>query len=80
MVANLRYEGRKSRAEAVEYLIERINRLERDPATPSVEIMQIFEWLLGYTTFPQREEGEGAYYWRTHLRKKLSALGIEIQK
>lgn len=42
-------------------------------------IIDIFKWLLGYTDFPQRQEGEGQYYWRTHLREKLKAIGIEIE-
>ena len=34
----------------------------------------IFKWLLGEYDFPARKEGEGAYWWRTELRKKLSRL------
>lgn len=36
----------------------------------------IFSWLLGLAPegFPERQEGEGAYYWRSHLRQKLEKL------
>ena len=34
----------------------------------------IFEWLDGLTDFPERKEGEGAYYWRKHLREKIESL------
>ena len=47
---------------------EKMNRaLERQRE----EIKGVIEWLLGYKDFPQRQEGEGAYYWRSYLRKKL---------
>lgn len=42
------------------------------------QLKELLIWLLGYTDFPQRKEGEGAYYWRKHLRKKLKEQGIEI--
>ncbi len=41
------------------------------------EHKKIFKWLLGYKDFPQRKEGEGAYYWRIHLRTKLRSLNKE---
>lgn len=31
----------------------------------------IFMWLLGYTDFPERKPGEGAYHWRGKLRRDL---------
>lgn len=31
----------------------------------------IFLWLLGYTDWPERKPGEGAFYWRTKLRRDL---------
>ncbi len=31
----------------------------------------IFLWLLGYTDWPERKQGEGAFYWRTKLRRDL---------
>lgn len=37
------------------------------------ENTEIYRWLLGYTDFPQRKDGEGAYYWRTELRRRLPA-------
>lgn len=33
--------------------------------------IDIYRWLLGYTNFRSRNDGEGAYYWRTELIKKL---------
>ena len=44
-----------------------------------IDTRQIFEWLLGYDDFPQRQSGEGRYYWRKYLRKKLSQIGIVIK-
>lgn len=39
----------------------------------------IFMWLLGMTEdFPVKEQGEGNYHWRKHLRKKLEAIKIFI--
>lgn len=39
---------------------------------------EIYKWLLGYSDFPARKQGEGAYYWRKELRKKLKEIGVEI--
>lgn len=39
---------------------------------------EVYKWLLGYTDFPERKPGEGAYYWRKELRKKLKQIGVEI--
>jgi len=44
-----------------------------------IDTRQIFRWLLGYEDFPQRVSGEGRYYWRKYLRRKLSEIGIEIK-
>ena len=39
------------------------------------EYQEIFDWLDGRgEDFPERKEGEGAYYWRNHLRQKLQSL------
>jgi|GEM_PF-5157468 len=38
----------------------------------------VYAWLFGYTDFPMRKEGEGAYWWRKYLRDKLTELGIEF--
>jgi hypothetical protein len=40
------------------------------------EAADIFEWLLGYTDFRQREQGEGAYWWRKELRNRIDEAGI----
>ena len=42
------------------------------------EVQPIFEWLLGHTDFPARKDGDGAYYWRKELRKKLNEIGLTI--
>jgi hypothetical protein len=39
----------------------------------------IFKWLLGYTNFPDRKPGDPPYFWRSLLRAKLKAIGIEIK-
>ena len=39
------------------------------------KVRYIFKWLLGEEgDFPARREGDGVYYWRTELRKKIEAL------
>jgi hypothetical protein len=54
--------------------------LEKLVSGKFLEVMKIFRWLLGYTNFPARKETEkGAYYWRTHLRKKLYIIGIDLK-
>ncbi len=40
------------------------------------EFKKILRWLLGYESFPKRKDGEGAYYWRKHLRDKLNKAGF----
>lgn len=35
---------------------------------------EIFAWLQGYSDFPERKEGEGAYWWRRELNRRLEAL------
>lgn len=42
--------------------------------------MEIFRWLLGYTDFPAKQEGDGDYYWRKGLRQKLESTGIDFKK
>ena len=42
------------------------------------EMKEVFRWLLGYEEFPTKKAGEKTYYWRTHLRDKLAAIGITI--
>lgn len=50
--------------------------LEKLVSVKFAEVMKIFRWLFGYNNFPTRKENEGAYYWRSHLRKKLYRIGI----
>jgi hypothetical protein len=41
----------------------------------NTKIHVIIKWLLGeFGDFPVRQEGEGAYYWRDELRKRLEKL------
>lgn len=40
------------------------------------QIIEIFKWLLGYYNFPERKEGDGAYWWRRELRRRLAAIGF----
>ena len=35
-------------------------------------------WALGYTDFRAREQGEGAYWWRTELRLRAKLTGEQI--
>ncbi len=37
---------------------------------------EIFLWLLGHRDFPERQEGDGAYWWRKELRMKLALQGM----
>lgn len=37
-----------------------------------------FIWLLGYTDFPERQEGDGSYYWRSLLFNKLKDSGFDL--
>lgn len=62
----------------LEPLIREWNKKKFDRVRPSDEVMDVLEWLHGYNDFPERGEKEGAYYWRTHLRNKLSQIGIDI--
>jgi len=40
--------------------------------------IRIYRWLLGYNSFPRREQ-ERPFYWRPYLRKKLKNIGITIK-
>lgn len=39
--------------------------------------IEIYRWLVGYYDFPERQDGMGAYWWRSHLMDKLKNIGIE---
>lgn len=39
--------------------------------------IEIYRWLCGYHDFPERLEGMGAYWWRSHLMQKLLEIGIK---
>ncbi len=42
--------------------------------------IEIYRWLLGHEDFPARQDGQGVYYWRTPLRKKLLKIGIDADR
>lgn len=61
------------------------NKLSKEFATARAEGAQeerekhieIYRWLVGYYDFPERQDGMGAYWWRSHLMDKLKNIGIE---
>ena len=61
-----------------------ISKEEREVIDAAVEYrvpqptLEIFSWLLGYTDFPERQTGQGAYWWRSVLREKLKDVGIKV--
>lgn len=57
--------------EVIATAIESAKREERE------KHIEIYRWLVGYYDFPERQEGVGAYWWRSHLMDKLKAIGIE---
>ena len=42
------------------------------------QVIEVMKYMCGYTDFPARQEGQGAYYWRTIMREKFKEIGIEI--
>lgn len=43
------------------------------------KVREIFQWLLGMKEdFPERQPGQGQYYWREQLRRKLIIANIDI--
>lgn len=54
-------------------------KLNKPVVIKSLPTPEIFRWLLGYTDFRQREEGEGAYWWRKELRERLKAININVK-
>ena len=58
-----------------------IDRLKFDNAKLKAEnekMKDVFAWLNGYEDFPQRKDGQGLYYWRVWLDKKLKEIDIDI--
>lgn len=51
-----------------------VDKLQEVESQQDKEYQEIFNWLLGYTTFPKRKEGEGMFWWRKELREKVSHL------
>ena len=44
------------------------------------QMKEIFKWLLGYYSFPYQGKGEGKYYWRSHLRRRLPKSVLDYIK
>lgn len=65
-------EWRKYAADLKTDLLER----ERELAA----VREAVVWALGYTDFRAREAGEGAYWWRTELRKRSGLTEEQIQQ
>lgn len=42
------------------------------------KVIEVLKWACGYYDFPEKQPGQGNYYWRTHLRAKMKEIGIEI--
>jgi hypothetical protein len=52
---------------------------ERDRLRAEVERRNAaIAWALGYTTFPERQPGQGAYWWRTELRQRSGITDADI--
>lgn len=41
-------------------------------------VIEVLKFMCGYTDFPEKQQGESNFYWRTILRKKFAEIGIEI--
>lgn len=54
-------------------------KLNKAHVIKSLPAHPIFRWLLGYENFPERKEGEGAYWWRKELRERLKKLNIVVK-
>lgn len=46
---------------------------------PIQSVIEVLKYMCGYTDFPQRKEGEGAYYWRKILRNKFEEIGVKFR-
>lgn len=54
-------------------------RTEKVPQQQLEEVKNVFRWLLGLgEDFPNRQDGDGSYFWRKHLRAKLEAIKIFV--
>jgi hypothetical protein len=58
-------------------------QLKSQKATPQVSKISekqnfeiLFKWLLGYYYFPERKNGDGLFWWRVELRKRLDNIGF----
>jgi len=47
-----------------------------EPHLNSRNLLELLAWLHGYTDFPERKAGDGAYWWRKELTKRMEAVGI----
>ena len=55
--------------------IER-NKENKDLKRRLFRVTSIFKWLLGYNRFPEREDGDGLFWWREELQEKTEGVGI----
>ena len=49
-------------------------------AAQIAELKAAIVWALGYTNFPGREDGQGAFYWRKELRERSGISHEEAQE
>jgi hypothetical protein len=54
-------------------------KLNKPVVIKLLPVLEVFRWLLGYTDFPERQKGDGLYWWRKELRQKLKALNIDVK-
>lgn len=69
--------------EARESTMEVIKKFkrERDEAKRALAAVRAaIVWALGYTDFPSRKEGEGAYWWRPELRRRSGITQEQIEQ
>ena len=43
------------------------------------DVLSVIKYMCGYTDFPERQEGQGVYYWRTILREKFEEIGVSFR-
>lgn len=60
-----------------------VSKIDHDAAMKTLRderdrLARAIVWALGYTDFRAREQGEGAYWWRTELRLRAKLTGEQI--
>lgn len=76
--ANKAIAKRDEQIMAQQELLESMGETNRQLSKCLLVANDAFVWLLGYTDFPARKEGDGTYYWRSILRKRLADAGFNI--